>query len=103
MMKMYFNSDLVDFNNDLVDLFLLLLHLDTDVEPRVPHLKSKGGSHGSPVVLHLDPHDGASSRLTLRLRDWSPKPREIFLQLILEPAIFLVIDNLEHGQPIINH
>ena len=103
MMKMYFNNDLVDFNNDLVDLFLLLLHLDTDVEPRVPHLKSKGGSHGSPAVLHLDPHDGASSRLTLRLRDWSPKPREIFLQLILEPGIFLIIDNLEHGQPIINH
>ena len=55
MMKMYFNNDLVDFNNDLVDLFLLLLHLDTDVEPQVPHLKSKGGSHGSPSV-HLDPH-----------------------------------------------
>ena len=103
MMKMYFNNDLVDFNNDLVDLFLLLLHLDTDVEPRVPHLKSKGGSHGSPVVLHLDTHDGASSRLTLILRDWSPKPREIFLQLILEPGIFFVINNLEHGQPIINN
>ena len=101
-MKMYFNNDLVDFNNDLVDLFLLLLHLDTDVEPRVPHLKSKGGSNSSPSV-HLDPHDGASSRLTLRLRDWSPKPREIFLQLILEPGIFFVINNLEHGQPIINN
>ena len=103
MMKMYFNNDLVDFNNDLVDLFLLLLHLDTDVEPRVSHLKTKGDSRGSPVVLHLDPHDGASSRLTLSLRDWSPKPRDIFLQLILEPGIFFVINNLEHGQPIINN